>query len=145
LLPLILCISNSTERRNGSDVAYRNGDIFGNITPPSSPPSKIDMYVNEWIRKILEVNETGSPSDVMNGTNIPSVSKYYYYVGMKWMIKKYCLNISSEKACIQVVLKPHVYEEIPLKLRLFRTGTDSDSKINHLDKKEFHKGKYIRH
>ncbi|KAF8786927.1 hypothetical protein HNY73_008576 [Argiope bruennichi] len=143
LAPLILCISNAAERRHEIDVAHGDEDIFRNTPPPLPPPSspsKIDIYVHDWIRKVLEANETESPADVQKDGNYPPITKDFYQVGMKWIIKKYCLNVSSENACMQVVLKPHVYEEIPLKFRLFRKGIDPDSNVNGLDEKEVLKG-----
>ncbi|GIY29032.1 hypothetical protein CEXT_373401 [Caerostris extrusa] len=44
-------------------------------------------------------------------------------------------EMNSEKICLEVALKPHTKEEIPLKLKVYAVGSSSNSKHQHYDSK----------
>ncbi|GFW66210.1 uncharacterized protein TNCV_1711091 [Trichonephila clavipes] len=60
----------------------------------SNSTSEIDLFVADWMRNVLETSDVGSSKDQ---TNIPTLSKDFYYTSPDQIVKKYCFNKSSEQ------------------------------------------------
>ncbi|GIY83682.1 sushi domain-containing protein [Caerostris darwini] len=130
VLPLVYGSPNLTRRtpfgENENEIIPQNGKPLA---------SKVDQYVNEWIRNTIGLHEMEHPNKTKNNSTIPLVTKKHFYNGEDQLVKKYCFDMNSEKICLEVALKPHSKEEIPLKLKVYVVGSSSNSKHQHYDTK----------